>query len=759
MADLEADLNFMDYTYASIRRPIRRIVDETLLMAQELNLLDSDRHKALYRSISDIDNRLRSIFNELNNARTHVLSVKLTEASENAPLIGGKAAGLVGLRRILPDHVPDGFIITTEAYRLFMKENGLNERIRALIHDLSHVEDSDLFRSRLQAARKLFKSAALPEPIRKAITDHANSMNDDAETKWAVRSSSVLEDNEFTFAGQFDSVLGVEADRLESAYIDVLASRFSHRAMRYRLDHGIREIDTPMAVLFMPLIQPRFAGVLYTYALGKDGTQGMLASAVPGLADTMIRGEKNADTFFLSREEEPSLLRQEPAIDLSSQTPLYSKRIPEEMLEKLGKLAFFVAKAIGHDMDLEWAIDSDDAIWLLQGRKLHRGDSTEQEKYRERETMPIVEQGVTIFPGRAEGPVEYLSEKGELALSKKGAIVVVAQATPKLAPLLPHIGGLLVEEGNPVGHLATLVREFAVPCLFNVGEAVWQLGQGSVVSMDATKRRIYRGTKWPGLRDRMLARIRSRNPKKVSGPLHESVLMLNLDDPHRSDFKPKNCKSLHDTIRYIHEMSVRSMFALGDRQNRIWRQRAIPIETPIQIKTKLIDLDGSTLMEGKKLSPSKVFSHPFQAFWQGLSSATVAWERRSNPALEALPKDFVEQVMGGSKGPRRPSDTNYFIIAKDYMNFNARFVFHYAMVDAVAGSGIEKNYVTFRFQGGGASEANRKRRAKFLEVVLTIIRFQCRLSGRYRSSMVQVPPEKRDGRSLGNVGKIDGLRA
>jgi len=86
--------------------------------------------------------------------------------------------------------------------------------------------------------------------------------------------------------------------------------------------------------------------------------------------------------------------------------------------------------------------------------------------------------------------------------------------------------------------------------------------------------------------------------------------------------------------------------------------------------------------------------------------------------MRGMPSDFKETVLGGDRGPRRPSDKNYAIVARDYMNLNARFAYHYAMVDAMVGPGTEHNHVHFRFRGGGAGEENKQRRARFLERIL-----------------------------------------
>ncbi len=160
------------------------------------------------------------------------------------------------------------------------------------------------------------------------------------------------------------------------------------------------------------------------------------------------------------------------------------------------------------------------------------------------------------------------------------------------------------------------------------------------------------------------------------------------------------------------------MFGFGDEQKRGWKKKSKKLKTGLPIKFQLIDLDKSVMADAKTVEPVDVASLPFKALWRGISDRGLFWPERWEKEMVGMPSDFREAVLGGSRGPRRASDTNYAIIAKDYLNLNARFAYHYAMVDAMVGPGTENNYVHFRFRGGGAGDANRMRRALFLESVL-----------------------------------------
>ena len=721
MADLEADLNFGRQPGHDIQHPVRRLLDTTLMMAEELNILTADRHKRLYAVLEALDNGIRQELERENISLESPLAVRLAAEPADSRLVGGKAAGMAALMQVFPTMVPPAFVITSRACRLLIEENHLEERIRMLMKDLEMVTDADAFKSRTRALRNLFLEAKIPEPVSEQIASHAAMTDTSGDARWAVRSSATGEDREFSFAGQFDSELNVSADNLERAYKRVLASRFSDRAVTYRFNHGIREANIQMAVLFMPMVDADFSGVIYTEDPVNPGSGQMMVSAVPGLARHMIHGMQQADMYRLGKGETYRLLEKVAATDPETGQPLYERLLPDPVLHQIVDTARELCLRFGHEMDIEWSLAKDGRLWLLQGRRLRV--HVEKRHHRvEKKAVADLEGGATIFPGRAEGPIEHITDEQAPVIRQKGAIAVAQNASPHLAEILPHLGALIVEAGNPVGHLATLVREQSVPCLFRVGRGIRRFEPGTVVSLDATHRRIYRGSRWPDVRERMLARLSAEKERRSPDPLYNLLLGLSLTDPYSSGFKARKCRSVHDVIRFIHEMAVRSMFDFGDRQNRPWKRKTIAIDTPIPIKLKLLGLDGSVVRRGKTARPQDVHSAPFGALWRGIADPRVLWQPRTLPAMDLMPADFEERIMGGDMGPRRRRSTNYMIVARDYLNFNARFVYHYAMIDTVVGPWSENNYVNFRMRGGG-NDPGRIRRARFLESVLRQLNF------------------------------------
>jgi pyruvate,water dikinase len=94
------------------------------------------------------------------------------------------------------------------------------------------------------------------------------------------------------------------------------------------------------------------------------------------------------------------------------------------------------------------------------------------------------------------------------------------------------------------------------------------------------------------------------------------------------------------------------------------------------------------------------------------------------------------------------------IVAKDYINLNARFPYHYAMVDAMVGPGTENNHVHFRFRGGGAGDENRIRRARFLVSVLRGSGFRSDQQGDLVTAWFRGYPQKDSENSLETLGRL-----
>jgi pyruvate, water dikinase len=249
LGDLSADLNHIRYSDDKIKEPVQRLIHQSFLMAQELNLLTSNRYDELFDVLSHIQAETERIFTTLPDTAGTALALSLdSEDALDHRQTGGKASLLARLRKQIPAMVPEGFVITAQGYDRFLAVNGLDERIRLLVHNLDMGKDQNTFSQRTRTIREWIMQAEVPSDILEAICANVRESGVSA-SRWAVRASAVDEDLAHSFASQFETVLNASGTDLADAYRRVLASRFSDQAVSYRIHHGFREVKTPMVVL------------------------------------------------------------------------------------------------------------------------------------------------------------------------------------------------------------------------------------------------------------------------------------------------------------------------------------------------------------------------------------------------------------------------------------------------------------------------------------------------------------------------------
>ncbi|GAB6096543.1 PEP/pyruvate-binding domain-containing protein [Desulfatiferula olefinivorans] len=703
LGDLEADLNHALYCDPCIVRPVERLIHDGYLRIQELNLMTGHRHDDLQDVLSTIHREVRRVFETQpdRDGSLHVLSLDSDGALDHRT-VGTKAFMLARLRRVLPSEVPPGFVLTAGAYGRFLDENGLNERIRLLMNGLDDRNDPDTFRTRIRTIREWIMQAAVPEALCRAVEAAAADCSPECEA-WAVRSSVVDGDLSGSFAAQFQSLVRVKTADLADAYRRVLAGRFSDQAVSYRIRGGFREVKTPMAVLIMPMIPVLDQGSVLTrdMARPRDGMMVVHRTLSGGKARAVHVDPDAKRVCAVS----PEAGRGEDG-DRDDQDALAAADLARR------------ARALtGEELHIEWIRDRAGAFRIVQAYRL---DTMKNDDLKPpgRKGAVLAMGGVTIFPGRAEGNALYLQSADHFTPAHKGSVVIVDESLPEFGPILPDIAALLVIGGRPDDALSTLCREWGVPALFGMGPAARRLAGRHLISVNTMKGIVYEGSRWRGIRDRVLTRLADGNRTKGRSPLYDHLLKVTLSDPDDSAFKARNCSSFVDVVLFMHEMAVRSMFGFGDRQTGIFNPVGSRLKTDLPLKCQVIDINQAAAAPGRKLAPEEVDCPPFQALWRGLSDPGLVWTRHFTHEMAGLHRDLKNVILETHKGPRRESDMNYVIVSGDAVNVNARLHHHYMMVDSHVGPGMENNYIHVRFRAGGGIPKNRTRCVSFMERVL-----------------------------------------
>ncbi len=649
---------------------------------------------------------------------------------------GGKAAtlGEVANRVGLP--VPEGFVLTTAAY---WQTAGLPlwTFVRDTLRDLDPGDEKAL----AEASRRLREavlSLPLPRAVEVALTERARAL---APGGWgfAVRSSAVGEGGRRTFAGQFLSLLNVPEADLPRAYLQVLASRFSERAIAYRLAQGIREVESPLAVLVLPTVRARAAGILYTRDPGRPASGNLLVTATAGLALDLAGGRAPADLFVVSRSRshpvlERRALEKPERVVASAGGGIAREAVPEEerrkpalTTEELQILAHWGVRLEAHfgsPQDVEWVLDESGDLYVVQTRDLVLGK--ERGAFRGKpKAAPLLSGGRTVFPGRASGKAVVEGEGGRPVQVPEGALLVVRRPTPEIARVLPRLAGLVAEEGNVTGHAAALLREYGIPSLFEARGVLGKVQNGDLVSLDAARRTLYAGLLWPPA-DRAVEIAERFAPEKAD-PLHRRLLTLHLGDPSAFNFRPGACRSAHDVLRYCHEKAIEAMFTLSDSVLDRSPQAARRLVAATPIRLFVVDLGGGVRVAASppgEIRPEEIVSRPFRALWRGVNHPGVSWRREMAASLSGLASVMAGSLSAQSGARRALGEKSYLLAAENHMNLNSRLAFHFTLVDACLGDEANANYISFRFAGGGATRWRRNLRAIFLERVLKSLGFE-----------------------------------
>ncbi|UCE67250.1 MAG: hypothetical protein JSU85_04340 [Candidatus Zixiibacteriota bacterium] len=717
---------------------ISDLLDGTLIMIGILNNIADDAPFRLHRVYRQIAGKVQEALWKVKVEKTPSILIPL-ETVDRSQLndTGGKAGHLGELRKILPENIPRGFVLTTTAYQMLLNENNLTGQIRALYSkiDLDDLKGAEFICAQI---KRFVKNGIIPEPVTETIEKYAQSICTGTEYTWAVRSSAVGEDGLFSFAGQFDSFLNVPMNKLTHAYLNVVVSRFNTNAVLYRLSNDVKDAESPMAVLFIPMIDAESSGVILTRNPAAPDDDNIIISSVKGLAVDLVAGKAESDTLFIDRhtlnltkqicgiKESIIVASGDEGLEKKAVSPQVKNRlsISKEKAVELARIALTIEDHFGLPQDIEWVIDKKGKCWIIQSRPIRVGDIPRLESEEQVKSRVLARGGATIFPGRAQGNLQYLESTNKLDEIEKGAILLSRYAEPEITSVFPRISGLITEKGHPTGHAANVAREYGLPSLFNLDNAVEKLKNVNEIGLDSARRKVYAGLPWPDLP--VLETQRYSPKQKKPDVLRDLLFQLNLTDPAASNFTPSGCKSIHDIIRYVHQKAVTSLFDLGDEQVKNLKESFKLLDSNIPLFLTVLDI-GDTIdkefSRHKKVPPGGILSQPFRALWSGISHPDIRWAGRSAVSLSGMAAVVMTSMSENIDAVRRMGDRNYIIVGPEYLNFNARLAYHYTMIDALVCDRTHNNYITFRFRGGGAGRSRRDLRARFLTGVLRFIGF------------------------------------
>ncbi|KLU63611.1 phosphoenolpyruvate synthase [Peptococcaceae bacterium CEB3] len=300
-------------------------------------------------------------------------------------LAGGKGANLGELAKIEGICVPDGFCISTEAFKRIIGKTPSRETssMNALLDQLSllQVEDRDKIAELGGEIRSRLEEIAIPEDISEEITRHISRVGE--RNAYAVRSSATAEDlPTASFAGQQDTYLNIIGKEAILKHISKCwASLFTERAITYRLQNGFDHRKVHLAVVVQKMVFPQASGVLFTADPVTSNRKVLSIDAGLGLGEALVSGRVNADIYKvrdgkiidkkISSKKRASYASKDGGTKEQETPPERqdTQALTDEQILSLTRLGRKIEEHFGCPQDIEWCL-ADDAFYILQGRPI-----------------------------------------------------------------------------------------------------------------------------------------------------------------------------------------------------------------------------------------------------------------------------------------------------------------------------------------------------------------------------------------------------
>jgi len=445
---------------------------------------------------------------------------------EDVPLVGGKNASLGEMLRELASKgvkVPDGFAITAEAFRHFIREAQLDERIRATLADLDTHDMANLS-ERAHAVRQAILSATLPADLQTLIEAAYRQLQGSSTVPLdvAVRSSATAEDlPDASFAGQQETYLNVHgtAALLETCK-RCFASLFTDRAISYRVDKGFDHFKVALSIGVQRMVRSDLAcsGVMFTIDTESGFRDAVMISAAYGLGENVVQGSVTPDEFLVFKPTlktghrhllQKTLGSKEFKLVYDSGGGKMVKNIPvapadraklaltdDEVLE-LARWACIVedhysAKRGQHaPMDLEWAKDGiTGELFIVQARPetvQSRKDLDVLESYVLSKRSTVLTSGRSVGAKIATGRVRVIKSAEFIGQFQEGEVLVTDKTDPDWQPIMKKAAGIITNRGGRTCHAAIVSRELGVPAIVGTELGTEALKDGQMVTVSCAE--------------------------------------------------------------------------------------------------------------------------------------------------------------------------------------------------------------------------------------------------------------------------------
>lgn len=430
---------------------------------------------------------------------------------DNIPQVGGKNASLGEMyHHLRPQGVnlPNGVATTADAYRYFLSQDGLSERIAETLVglDVNNMHDLEV---RGSAIRDMIVNAHLPadfeEEIKRGYRELCQKCGHDGDMVVAIRSSATAEDlPNASFAGQQATFLNIKGEHdVVLSVKECIASLFTDRAIVYRVTNGFDHMKVALSVGIQQMVAVRSecAGVMFTIDTESGFKNAVVVSSIYGLGENIVQGHVSPDEFIVFKPT-MAILKRRLGTKKMKMVPISGNRtknvamplhdqnrfsINDDQVRTLAHWGMLIEQHYGHPMDIEWALDEDDGrLYIVQARAetvQSRRDVNVIEEYRLNEEGNVIARGTSVGNKIGAGKASKIMSVKDIDDFKEGDVLVTEMTDPDWVPIMKIASAIVTDKGGRTCHAAIVSRELGIPCVVGTGNASELIHDGQDITV------------------------------------------------------------------------------------------------------------------------------------------------------------------------------------------------------------------------------------------------------------------------------------
>ena len=475
--------------------------------------------------------------------------------------VGGKNASLgemISQLSGLGIKVPDGFATTADAFRQFLAQDKLDEKIRLRLDALNTDDVAELVDAGAEI-RQWIVDTSFPESLLSDVSSAWQTLQaNNPDVAVAVRSSATAEDlPDASFAGQQETFLNVTGlENVLTAIKHVFASLYNDRAISYRAHQNFDHNNVALSAGIQRMVRSDIgtSGVVFTLDTESGFRDAIFITGAYGLGETMVQGAVNPDEFYVYK---PGLVENRPAIlnrtlgsklikmiysdnkqhGRSVQTVDVAEKdrlrfcLNDEQVTDLARLALTIEQHYGRPMDIEWAQDGIDGhIYIVQARPEtveSRASVSVIESYQLKQIGKVLLEGRAIGQRIGSGPISLIKDPGEMSRVKQGDVLVTDMTDPDWEPIMKRASAIVTNRGGRTCHAAIIARELGIPAVVGCGNATEVLMDNTEVTVSCAEGDV--GIIYQGLQDYEIIRTDTGEMPELP-----TKIMLNVATPGRA---------------------------------------------------------------------------------------------------------------------------------------------------------------------------------------------------------------------------------